>query len=245
MDTKTKEKMPSTTAHKVFNILGIALCVILVPILIVNCVLLVKGFTDPDNVPTIGGVAPMIVLTDSMRGTFDGGDLVFIKTAQPEDIKANDIISYFDPEGSGTAVITHRVLEVINEDGKLSFQTKGDGNLSKDNVPIPAEKLIGTYTGVRIPKAGHVAMFMQTTWGMIICVLLPIVLLVGYDAIRRARYNKKHGVDKDKLLAELEELRALKAAQATASADAPADVPADAPAEQAPAEAPADTPAEE
>ena len=43
---------------------------------------------------------------------------------------------------------------------------------------------------MRIAGAGHIAMFMQSTAGLIICVVLPIILLVGYDLIRRRIYEK-------------------------------------------------------
>ncbi len=206
-----KEK--STLGHKIFTGVGIALCVILIPILIINCILLIKGWTNQNEVPSIGGYAPMIVLTDSMVGekedSFNGGDLIFVKKVEAKDVKKGDVISFFDPAGNGSSVVSHRVIEVINEDGKISFKTKGDNNNTADKLPVLSEKLIGKYTGFKICGAGSVAMFMQTTWGLIICVLVPIILLVGYDAIRRAKYNKKHAEDKDALLTELEELRRL------------------------------------
>ena len=57
---------------------------------------------------------------------------------------------------------------------------------------------------------GNVAMFMQTTQGLIICVICPIILLVAYDVIRRQAYEKSKKKDTDALLAELEALRAEK-----------------------------------
>ena len=52
---------------------------------------------------------------------------------------------------------------------------------------------------------------MQTTPGLIICVVCPILLLVGYDMIRRRLYEKSSKKDTDALMKELEELRRLKA----------------------------------
>ena len=134
-------------------------------------------------------------------------------------LKKGDVISFFDPAGNGSTITSHRVVEVINEDGKISFKTKGDNNNTEDILAVPAENLVGIYTGFRIAGAGRIAMFMQTTWGLIICVVLPIILLIGWDAVRRARYNKKHEEYKDALLAELEELRAEKAMKEEVEAD--------------------------
>ncbi len=200
----------------IFNlqtVIGIIMCVILTPILIINCTLLFKGYTNKDEVPSVGGIFPMIILTDSMSGVFESGDLIICKNITPAEVQANDVITYFDPAGNGTSVVTHRVLEIVTQDGELFFKTKGDANNTEDKDLMPAENLIGIYTGFHIPGAGNVAMFMQTTTGLVICVVLPIVLLVGYDTIRRNKYNKKHESEKDQLLAELEELRKLKAQQ--------------------------------
>ncbi len=225
MDKQNKER--SSTTHKILSIVGIVLCVILIPILIINCTLLIKGWTNKDEVPSIGSIAPLIVLTDSMSGnekdSFDGGDLIFIKMIEAEEVKKGDVISFFDPQSNGSAVVSHRVVEIINEDGKLSFKTKGDNNPSEDTVAVPANKVIGVYTGFHIANAGHIAMFMQTTWGFVICVFVPVILLVGWDILRRKKYEKQHDADKEELLAELEELRKLKAAQ-SANKEQSADV---------------------
>ena len=225
------EKQTSTLGHRILTGVGIALCVILIPMLIINCTLLIKGWTNKDEVPTLFGYAPMIVLTNSMEGnnedSFSGGDLIFVKTVEAEDVKKGDIISFFDPQGNGTSITSHRVVEIINEGGKISFKTKGDANNTEDKLPVPAESLAGVYTGFKIVGAGRVAMFMQTPWGLIVCVVLPIILLIGWDTVRHARYNKKHEEDKDALLAELEELRRLKSENPESKADTSAEKTAD------------------
>ena len=90
--------------------------------------------------------------------------------------------------------------------------TKGDYNNTEDRLPVPAENLVGIYK-TRIPGAGNVAMFMQSTPGLILCVVCPAALLIGYDMLRRKKYEKAQKQDTDALLAELEALRALKAQQ--------------------------------
>ena len=206
-----KQKEKPTTLHNVLTIVGIILCVILVPILIINCTLIIKSFTS-DEVPNIGGTLPLIVLTDSMYPEIKSGDLIICHTAEADEIRVDDVITFFDPMGSGTSVVTHRVLEVMNEGGEISFRTKGDNNNAEDTVAVPAENLIGIYKS-RIPKVGHVAMFMQTTPGLIVCCVCPILLLVGYDVLRRRKLEKSQKQDTDALLKELEALRAMKAEQ--------------------------------
>lgn len=214
----SQKATPRDPKQTVLTIIGTVLCIILLPILIINITLLIKSYTNADEVPSVGGVFPMIVLTDSMYPQIKSGDLIICHTAEAEEIQEGDVISFFDPMGSGTAVVTHRVLEVIEENGELSFRTKGDNNNAEDQVLVPEKNLVGIYRS-RIPALGNVAMFMQTTPGLIVCVVCPVLLLVGFDMLRRKKYEKAKQQDTDALLAELEALRALKAEQDKAKSE--------------------------
>ena len=204
----TKERTPAI--HRILTVIGTILCVILVPILIINCILIVKSFTS-EEVPNVAGTLPLIVLTDSMYPVIKSGDLIICHTEEPENIQTGDVIAFFDPAGNGTTIVTHRVLEVTEQAGQIAWRTKGDNNNTEDRLLVTADKLVAVYEGTRIPVAGNVALFMQTTPGLIICVVCPILLLVGYDMVRRKLYEKSSKKDTDALLQELEELRRLKA----------------------------------
>ncbi len=200
------------TKQKVLTVVGSVLCIILLPVLLINVTLIAKSYINADEVPSVGGIFPMIVLTDSMYPEIASGDLIICKTAEAEDIVVGDVISFYDPMGNGVSVVTHRVLEITEDDGQLAFRTKGDNNNAEDQALVPADSLIGVYN-TRVPGLGHVAMFMQTTTGLIVCVVLPILLLVGFDMLRRKKFEKEQKQDTDALLAELEALRAMKAEQ--------------------------------
>lgn len=51
------------------------------------------------------------------------------------------------------------------------------------------------------------AMFMQSTQGLIVCVVVPVALLLAYDIIRRRAYDKQSQAETDALKAELEQLK--------------------------------------
>lgn len=193
------------------TIVGIVLCVILIPMLIVNCTLIIKSFVNKDKVPDFGGLFPMIVLTDSMNPDIKSGDLIFCLSIEAEEVEEGMVISFFDPAGSNNAVVTHQVIErIVNEDGSLAFRTKGTNNNTEDRALVLKEHLIGKYTGIRIPNAGKVALFMQSTYGLIVCVFIPFVLIVGYDILRRRKSEKDQSENVAALKAELEALKAEK-----------------------------------
>ena len=242
----TKEK--GFNKQKLLTIIGAVLCAILIPILVVNVTLIVKSFVNEDEVPGIGGYSPLFVLTDSMYPEIESGDLIICKAIDPAEIKVGDVISFFDPEGNGTSVVTHKVIEILNKDGALSFRTQGTNNNTPDALPVPAENLVGIYQ-FRVPGAGSVAMFLQTTPGLLVCIVLPIGLFVAYEVIRRRKFDKEKQADTKALLAELEALRAQQAHAQQAQQNAnnnpsPAEEPKEPPAET-PAETSAEAPSKE
>ena len=208
--SKTTNSKGSDTLHHVLTVVGTVLCIILIPILVINCILIVKSFTS-EEVPNVAGTLPLIVLTDSMYPVIESGDLIICHTAEPEEIAVGDVIAFFDPAGNGSSIVTHRVIEVTEQNGAPAWRTKGDNNNTEDRLSVPADKLVAVYEGTRLAGFGNVALFMQTTPGLIVCVVCPILLLVGYDMIRRRQYEKANKKDTDALMAELEELRRMKA----------------------------------
>ena len=228
MDNKTNEKQALN--QKIFTIIGIVLCVILLPLLIINVVMIINSYVHKDEAPSIGKYVPFIVRSESMAGTIEGGDIIVTTKVDPEDIEVEDIITFYDPKGSGTSVVTHRVLKIETVDGKLVFTTIGDvvykQNVEKygslEAIPenvlnsivevVPEENVISEYA-FRIPVLGSVSLFMSTVPGFIVCVLLPLLLLIGYDILRRRINDKANEKDTAALLAEIEMLRAEKAAK--------------------------------
>ena len=193
----------------IVNAVGIALCVILLPILIMNCILIVKGMVNPNEVPSIGGNIPLIVLTGSMEDTIKKGDLIICKKIDAKDVKEGDVISFFDPEGNGSSVVTHRVnkIETDEKTGKLSFRVQGDNNNLEDRLSVPEENLVGVWKGTRIGLLGYVVVFTQSTWGLIVCIFLPIGLFVGVEVWQRHKKDKSKQSEVDALKAELEALK--------------------------------------
>ena len=281
------EPEKATTGSKISLIIGIVLCAILVPILIINCALIVVGIVNPGKPPSLFGYTPMIVLSPSMDPLFTEGDMIIVQTVDPATVNEGDVITFFDPASTSDSVLTHRVIDIFEKDGKRYAITAGDFNANNDYerdlriaeaaetdsaakkeavlnkativedpkkpgyeyviyephsdakaVELNEKNLIGTYSYTRVPFVGKVSMFMQTTWGWIICIAVPLIALLAYELITRRKKDKSKNQDMDALLAELEALKAAKAA-----ADAATVV--DEPAENTDAAQAADTPTDD
>jgi len=89
------------------------------------------------GVPQLAGASEShhVVLSDSMNPTFESGDVILVEDVDPETIEEGNVITYADSSGERT---THRVVEVVEEDGERYFQTKGDANEDPDATLVPA-----------------------------------------------------------------------------------------------------------
>ena len=198
-------KQKNGLLQKIVGAVGIALCVVFVPLLLINVTLIVKSYTSPDKVPDFLGYKPFIVLSGSMEPSIMTGDMVFVKETDPDSLKVGDVIAY----KSGSAVVTHRIVEVKSENGETRYVTQGDANNAADQSLVKPADVEGIYQR-RVAGAGNLAMFMQTTTGMILFVVCPLVLFVLWDVIRRQLESRKEVSRTKELEMELERLRAEK-----------------------------------
>lgn len=79
------------------------------------------------------------VATNSMNPIFYRGDAVMIEYKKPNEVELGDILAY---EHKGI-IITHRIVEITEDNGKLYFATKGDANEIADPYITPQEDVIG------------------------------------------------------------------------------------------------------
>lgn len=181
-------------------VLSSIVLVILAPILFFSLVILINSYTNPDEVPSFFGWKPFIVLSGSMETEIYSGDVAVVKEVDISEIKENDIIAFKDDD----IVITHRVVDIIEEDGKVKYKTKGDNNNVEDNGYVLAEQVEGIYR-FKIRRLGNLAMFAQTPIGMIVCLSIPLGLLLLIQMLD-SRGNKKSQDREKELQKRIEQL---------------------------------------
>nr|WP_072854307.1 signal peptidase I [Lactonifactor longoviformis] len=181
------------------------MCIIFIPVIIINLILIVSSYTNPEEIPGVFGVKPAVVLSGSMEPTIQAGDLIFIRETDPNKLQKDDVICYLS---SGKA-ITHRIADITTgEDGRLQFITRGDANNAEDQLPVTADQVQGIWKGGRIGGLGNFILFMQSTTGMILFIVCPLLLFFLWDIWHRRRLDKAENARTKELEAELNALRA-------------------------------------
>ena len=240
-----KEPAPEAAAAKKAKVKNavmigviVALIVVLLPLLIINLTLIIKGSLNPDMPPDLFGTAPLAVTTDAMageeEGCFSDGALIFVKLLEEDEketLKEGDVVTFRSEE----LFVTYRITEVVRgEDGSVhSFRAIGDRDAKEGvNVPLTVspENVIGVVTG-SVAGLGGFAMFLQTPVGVLVFVGIPVVAYLIYDISRIALSNKRaKAAQGEKLREKDEEIARLKAMvgeapAAAESAPAPETLP--------------------
>lgn len=123
-------------------------------------------------VPKFFGLEPMIVLSGSMEPTYHVGSLLYVKDANPDEIKEGDPITFYI---SDDTLVTHRVVEVdtVNK----QYTTKGDANETIDGAPVFFDQVLGTPV-FNIPKLGYLGDKLSSLSGKIIYITIIVVVII-------------------------------------------------------------------
>ena len=182
---------------KIITVLGLILFIVIVT---VGITIIYKSYSEPDKIPSVFGWKPFIVLSGSMEDTIMPGDLILTKEIDALELKEGDIISF---RTNKYIVVTHRIINIIDEEGERKYYTKGDNNDSADSEPVCNDQIEGIYR-YRIPKLGNIALNLQKPIGIVICIALPLIIIL---IAQFADYKRKEreAKEKEKEKKELEE----------------------------------------
>jgi len=139
-------------------------------------VLLVIGvmvlYIISSNFNVFSGYRSYLVQSGSMEPAIMTGDIIVIHSQNS--YMKNDVITF---HGSDNRVVTHRIIEISQNNNNQHFLTKGDANRSEDEDTITQSQIIGKVVLV-IPKLGYLVSFSKSLPGLIILVIIPAVLFI-------------------------------------------------------------------
>lgn len=198
---KEKKAKVGSFSHAIKFIMGILswtvfVLLVLVAIFLIYYFVSTKVYAEKgeDYRPAIGLYT---ILTGSMEPNINPYDVIVDWTInKPEDIKVGDVITFVSTSSLTKGMtITHRVINVVQDENGYSYQTKGDANLSPDTAYVPYEKVLGKVL-FRIPQLGRLQSFLATQGGWLIIVVIPALFIIISDVVKIFRLtNAKNEVD--------------------------------------------------
>ncbi len=130
-------------------------------------------------VPAASILAPAIgrevfaIRGDSMSPTIPMGAAIVVVERPIDEIEVGDIVTWRAANG---AYVTHRVMQIVEENGQPFVQTKGDANDSPDPSAVPADAIVGVVEAW-VPAAGFALIMMSTPTGLVSWLSFGLALL--------------------------------------------------------------------
>ncbi len=126
--------------------------------------------------PKATGARPLTVLSGSMTGTYDVGDVVIVRPVDTDELEVGDVIT-FQPVSDDPNLTTHRIVALAYGNNETHFVTQGDANNAVDPAPVKPAQVNGE-VWYSVPKVGFVATSMAGGWLRTVTDLAAIGLLL-------------------------------------------------------------------
>ena len=163
-------------AKKIYNVAStVVVALIFVFMIVVVAVMLIQKNSGGES--KIFGYYMYDVLTDSMSGTIEPGDVILCKAVEDvNELKEGDIITFKAPNGNYNE--THRIIEIArNEDGSIKyFKTKGDNAKEADSWELNPENVKAKYVKKSV-FIGGLRRFMKHWYGYVTVVVIPLCVV--------------------------------------------------------------------
>ncbi len=123
------------------------------------------------------GLKPYVVLSGSMRPTYEVGSLIYVKSVDYKELQAGDPITYMVSQDT---VVTHRIIEVLVDEedpNTIRYFTQGDANDQPDGTSVHYKNIIGKPV-FSIPYLGYVSNYIQNPPGMYVAIAAGAILIL-------------------------------------------------------------------
>lgn len=188
---EAKEKVPTKknkTVRKTFKILwDIIVKLVTLLIVLISLIIIVQKVTN--NKESFFGYRIFRVQTESMIPKYQIGDVILVKKQDVDKIKVGDDVTYLGESSSVKGIlITHRVIDIQEVDGKKEFHTQGIANNLED--PVVHGNQINGVVQFKMPILTLLCKLLNNKYIFYFGAVLPLTLYIFFRVLK-ANYDKK------------------------------------------------------
>jgi len=122
------------------------------------------------------------IVTRSMEPELLVGDIILVKKVDPETIKLGDNITFLGTLNEmKNKIVTHKVVSIREEMGKVVFTTKGNSNISID--PDVREEIVFGKVIYKFKLLSLISRLIKTWYGFLFIIVLPLMTLLVTEVI--------------------------------------------------------------
>ena len=145
---------------------------IILVILIYNMLLVGISCINKIEEITIFGCKAYVITTNSMEPNIKDGDIIIVKKDKEENLQKGDIITFQNKSG----IVTHRITNIEEKDGKKEYTTKGDNNTIEDLETVTYEKIKGKVI-LKVPILGKLIILLENQIVFLLIILIILILV--------------------------------------------------------------------
>ena len=159
------------------SVLTSIICAVCVVVLVISIVMI-----NSDKVPMILDRAIVNVSSQSMEPTYKKGDLLIIKKTDALKLKVDDVITFVSSDPAIEGMLnTHRIFDIEDNNGNLTFVTKGDNNYNIDQYKDSQGDIVGKVQA-KIPYVGNAISYLQNTKSVyFVVIILPLLVIMLFE----------------------------------------------------------------
>lgn len=134
--------------------------------------------------PKFFGYQVLRVLTSSMQPTISENTCIITKEVPQNELKVGDIITFISEDAQIYGYYnTHRIYDIVEENGEVRYITKGDANPVPDDETVSYSQITGIFVG-ELPGGqliGQLFVALSDNKVYFLVVMLPLGLcLISY-----------------------------------------------------------------
>jgi signal peptidase I len=162
-DPRSRPRRPLATTRLVVDL-------VLLGVLLVGCTGVVLGRVLPAL-----GYPVLVVAGPSMVPAIGVGAAAVLESVPADALRVGDVVSL--RSGPERAIFTHRIGRIVERDGEVWLETKGDANADPDPSITPASAVIGR-VAVTLPAAGYLLTVVSAPTGVMFILSTGVLFLV-------------------------------------------------------------------
>ena len=160
---------------------GIIVKILMLIIIFISIIIIVQKVTN--NQESFLGFRIFRVQTGSMIPQYQVGDVIIVKETEPDQIKIGDDVTYQGKTGQMKGLlVTHRVIDIEEVDGKRVFHTKGIANNLED--PVVSEDQINGVVQTKMYILSWICVLLNNKYVFYFCGILPLTIYVAFRVFK-------------------------------------------------------------
>lgn len=141
-------------------------------LLLYHIILVMIPYISETETNGIFGYKAYVIISDSMKPYINSGDIVIVKKYEEEKIKKGDVITF----EKNQETITHRIIEINENEGIKEYSTKGDNNRLEDLETVKYEEIKGVKV-ITVPWIGKIIIALENK--IIFLITIWIILIIS------------------------------------------------------------------